>query len=507
MHPAQSPVTSTPLGARASGVLLHLSSLPGGTGTGDMGAEARALVDALVAAGQRYWQLLPLNPTAYHADDSPYFSSSALAGNPLLVSLPALVDEGLLRAEELPPADDPGQQSADFDRARALKLPLLDRAGERLLAQPEGAARYREFCAQQAHWLGEHALFEALKARDPRLWSDWPEPLRDRDPAALAQARAELAREIEREQLRQYFFFHQWCALKGYANERGLLIFGDTPIYVSFDSVDVWLQPQLFQLSPEKQPLAVAGVPPDYFSETGQLWNNPLYDWEAMAAEDFRWWRDRMRALFERFDVVRIDHFRGLVQYWSVPAGAQTALGGHWADVPSHALFDTLQAAFEPFPVVAEDLGTITPDVVAVKEHYGFPGMVVLHFAFSEDNPDNPYRPENHPECAIAYLGTHDNTTTRAWLDTADPATLERLAHYTGSGPGQHTVRAMIGLLLSSPARIAIVTAQDLLELPAEARMNDPGRRGANWSWRLSRQQFEALPLHWLAQACREHGR
>jgi 4-alpha-glucanotransferase len=369
------------------------------------------------------------------------------------------------------------------------------------------AAAYAEFCREQSHWLADHALFEALKARDTRLWSEWPQPLRDREPEALAAALDELASEVEREQRRQFFFFQQWRALKAYANARGLFIFGDTPLYVSYDSVDVWLQPQLFQLAQDKQPLAVAGVPPDYFSATGQLWNNPLYDWAAMEHAGFSWWQQRMQALLDRFDVVRIDHFRGLVQYWSVPAGAESALSGHWADVPSHALFDALRARFDPFPVVAEDLGTITPDVVAVKEHYGFPGMVVLHFAFSGDNEDNPYRPENHPECAIAYLGTHDNTTTRDWLDAADEATLARLQHYTGPLPEQHAVHALIRLLLSSRARIAIVCAQDLLELPAWARMNDPGQRGANWSWRLSQPQFDALPLDWLGELCARYQR
>ncbi|MEQ8515583.1 MAG: 4-alpha-glucanotransferase, partial [Chromatocurvus sp.] len=503
-----SPAMSTPLAERASGLLLHITSLPSPWGVGDLGACAHELVLRLQRAGQRYWQVLPLNPVDAIAEDSPYFSSSSMAGNPLLVDLAGLVDAGLLSSDEVtaPAAGDTG--FADYALARALKYPLLERAQQRFGERGESPA-FRDFCTREAYWLDDHALFCALKSAYPEVWSDWPAGLRDRDPAVLAAARLDLGPAIAREKRWQFFFFRQWESLRAHAADHGVLLLGDTPIYVSFDSVDVWAHPALFQLDEQRRPLAVSGVPPDYFSATGQLWNNPLYDWEALRASGYAWWRERMAALLRRFDVVRIDHFRGLAQYWSVPATADSAIGGQWCDVPSHDFFDTLIRDLGTFPVVAEDLGTITPDVTALRDHYGFPGMVVLQFAFGEDNPHNPYLPENHPENAIAYLGTHDNDTVLGWLEEeADAATRERFCRYIDcSGEGRALVPQFVALLLSSRARVAIVTAQDLLALPGTARMNNPGRPGNNWRWQLTRSQWQSLTLASLGDLARETDR
>ncbi|MFN2328796.1 MAG: 4-alpha-glucanotransferase [Chromatocurvus sp.] len=500
--------TELPLAARASGVLLHITSLPSPWGTGDLGRCAYDFVRRLQRAGQRYWQVLPLNPVDAVAGDSPYYSVSSMAGNPLLVDLSALVEAGLLSADELiePVASDTGR--TDFELARANKYPLLERAQHRFGEDGESPA-FREFCKREAYWLDDHALFCAIKTEYPMVWSDWPAALRDRDPEALAAARRRLASVIAREKRWQFFFFWQWEALRAHAAEHGVFLFGDTPIYVSFDSVDVWAHPFLFQLDAQRRPLAVAGVPPDYFSATGQLWNNPLYDWDALRASGYRWWRERMAALLRRFDVVRIDHFRGLAQYWAVPAGAKSAIGGEWRDVPSHDFFDTLMRELDPFPVVAEDLGTITADVTALRDHYGFPGMVVLQFAFGEDDPHNPYLPENHPENAIAYLGTHDNDTALGWLQSeADDEIRARLCHYIDcSGDDAELVARLVALLMSSSARIAIVTAQDLLALPGSARMNNPGLPGDNWCWQLTRGQWEALTLMDLGDLSEASGR
>jgi len=498
----------TPLSERASGVLLHITSLPSPWGVGDLGACARALAARLGAARQRYWQVLPLNPTSDVAGESPYFSPSSRAGNPLLISLEDLAEEGLLTAAEGDTPAAPQGGRADFARARALKLPLLALAAGRFAAAGDDDD-YRAFCRREADWLEDHALFTALKAQDPRAWSDWPAPLRFRHADALTEAGAALQGAIGEEKRLQYFFHRQWQRLHRCCDDAGVWLFGDMPIYVNLDSVDVWARPEIFQLDDSLRPVAESGVPPDYFSATGQLWRNPVYDWERLAAEDFRWWVRRLGTLLHRLDVLRIDHFRGLAQYWRVPAGAETAAAGEWRDVPSYPLFDTLRAAFEPFPVVAEDLGTITPDVHALRDHYRLPGMVILQFAFNEDNDAHPYLPQNHPENCVAYLGTHDNNTARGWLEgELDAAGRERLGRLVAlDDDPAATVAGLLDQLLASPARTAIACAQDLLALPASARMNTPGEAEGNWDWQLTPAQFDALPLEALGEAAAVHGR
>ena len=507
-HPADTAGTTTHWqDQRSAGVLLHISSLPSRYGIGDMGNAAKQFASQLADAGQRFWQILPLNPTNAIAGESPYFSSSAFAGNPLLIDLEALVDDGLLEAADLDFPTDLDPNDVDFERVRPLKLDAIRKASGRLVQRGLPADFYSWEAAQQ-HWLEDYALFTEIERLYPNgSWVDWPAPLRDREASALDEIRATHADALLETKVFQYLFFSQWQKLKDYCNDLGLLLFGDMPIYVSYDSADVWSHPSIFKLDDEKRPTMVSGVPPDYFSATGQLWNNPVYDWDALKATNYRWWIERMQALFARFDIVRIDHFRGLVQFWEVPAGSETAINGAWQDVPTYEFFDALYAACPDFPVVAEDLGIITPDVVEVKDHYGFPGMLVLHFAFYDDNHDNPYKPENHSNRALVYLGTHDNTTTRAWLNEADEQITQRYQRYLEQHEHPSDTRALLALLMRSEANIAIISAQDLLDLPERARMNNPSTPTGNWSWRLTQAEFDALPFSDLAELTRASGR
>ncbi|WP_083608073.1 4-alpha-glucanotransferase [Teredinibacter haidensis] len=498
------------MGERSCGVLLHISSLPSEYGIGDMGAAAYFFARQLRSAGQKYWQMLPLNPSNAASGESPYFSSSAFAGNPLLIDLQALIDEGLIDPAEFTVPDSLPDNEVDFTRVREFKLAVLYKAAKKIL-QKSNLSGFREFCTLQRKWLDDFVLFTVLLKREgKRSWSEWPEALRDRHPKALDEARQELSGKLEQEKVLQYIFFTQWQSLKNYCNSIGLDIFGDMPIYVSYESADVWANSQYFKLDAERKPTFVSGVPPDYFSATGQLWNNPVYNWECLRADHYQWWVQRMAALFERFDIVRIDHFRGLVQYWEVPAGQATAINGRWRDVPSYDFFNALLSAFTHFPVVVEDLGIITPDVVAVKEHYDFPGMLVLQFAFfaEQDEDENPYLPPNHVRNALAYLGSHDNTTARAWYEEADVDVRQRLEAFLENDTQKLTVvEQLLDLLMSSKADIAIVTVQDVLNLPASARMNDPAVNEGNWKWRLSQNQFDALPIAYLAELTQKYQR
>jgi len=493
---------------RASGVLLHISSLPSRYGIGDMGKAAYSFVDQLEKARQKYWQILPLNPSNSTSGESPYFSSSAFAGNPLLIDLDSLVDAGFVQASDINIPEDLPATEVDFTRVREFKLDILYKACEGFL-QKNSTATLLEF-ADAHDWLQDYALFTALQKRErASSWSDWPAPLRDRNINAIAKAGEELADEVLKEKVLQYFFFQQWEKLKAYANERDIMIFGDMPIYVSFESSDVWVDCEFFKLDENKRPTAVSGVPPDYFSATGQLWNNPVYDWGKMKTTNYSWWIKRMAALFERFDILRIDHFRGLVQFWEVPAGEETAINGSWKDVPTYDFFDALIKAFPDFPVVVEDLGIITPDVVEVKEHYQLPGMLILQFAFGEGNPQNPYLPQNHDENAVVYLGTHDNNTALGWYSNeADAATKARIAEYIpGSSEAENVIGQLVELTLASPSKTAVVSAQDLLALPDRGRINNPSDNFGNWKWRLTQNEFDALPMSKLSEITKKYHR
>jgi 4-alpha-glucanotransferase len=483
------------LSRRASGLLLHPTSLPGRHGIGTLGEEAHRFASWLAEAGQRVWQVLPLGPTGY--GDSPYQCFSAFGGNPLLVDLPALVADGLLSEADLAdaPAFDDGR--VDYGAVMAFKLPLLDRAAERFArsAPPGERASCAAFCRLNAGWLDDVAHFLALKsANDGRPWTTWDRALVARDPGALARSRVELAREIESRTLTQYFFFRQWQALRERCRALEVQLMGDVPIFVAHDSADVWARPDLFDLDADGAPRVQAGVPPDYFSETGQLWGNPIYRWGVMAREGFAWWIARLRSAFALFDRVRLDHFRGFEAHWEVPGGDDTAAGGAWVKGPGPALFDALVRALGPLEVVAENLGVITPEVEALRERYGFPGMAVLQFAFGSDPQANSFVPHNLTRDVVVYTGTHDNDTTAGWWTagvgdttrTEEDVRAEReFARDYLRSDGTEIHWDFIRAALGSVADTAIVPLQDVLGLGSEARMNVPAREQGNWVWRF----------------------
>lgn len=469
---------------RTSGILLHPTCFPGPDGIGDLGEPARHFIDFLAESGQQIWQILPLGPTGF--GNSPYMSFSAIAGNPLLISLDVLVDQGWLNPEELHhrPGFDPDY--VEFDRVMAWKMPLLHRASHNFKdrAAAEHQSQFESFCHTASHWLEDFSLFMALLETNPGTsWTDWPKPLRDRDRDALQQARIDLAEEIHAQKFMQFEFFRQWSALKSYANQHQIQIMGDVPIYVSFNSSDVWSHPHFFQLDEHKQPTAVAGVPPDYFAETGQRWGNPLYDWEALESAGFVWWIIRLREGLELADIMRIDHFRGFANYWAVPAEEETAMNGQWIDGPGEKLFNAIRDALGRLPIVAEDLGDIDQSVIDLRHQFEFPGMKILQFAFGGDY-DNPFLPFNISHNSVMYTGTHDNDTTLGWYESASEEERQRLHRYLGCSGSDGIVWDMIRVVLSSVANQAIIPLQDLCSLGSNARMNMPGTSEDNWAWR-----------------------
>jgi 4-alpha-glucanotransferase len=474
---------------RASGVLLHPTSLPGPHGAGDFGPAAYHFVDWLVAAGQKLWQILPL--AGIGPGHSPYMSTSAFAGNVLLVDLADLQAHGWLRDDELAtaPASDP--LAIDFATMVPWRRRLLERAAARFAAQAraEDRADFAAFCAEQADWLDNVALFMALaEQHGGREWSDWPAALALREPAALAEAAARHAERIAMQRFCQWRFFRQWHKLKRYANERGVSIVGDAPIFIAYHSAEVWARPDLFELDARGKPTVVAGVPPDAFSATGQLWGNPLYRWAAHERDGFAWWVQRVRRTFELVDVVRIDHFRGFAAHWEIAAGEPTAMHGRWVPAPGAALFEAIERALGPLPIVAEDLGVITPDVVALRERCGFPGMRVLQFAFGSGS-GNAYLPHNHEAASVVYTGTHDNDTTRGWWGGgATEAERHHLREMLATD-GREIHWDLIRAALSSVADTAIVPMPDVLGLGSEARMNFPGKGEGWWRWRFAWDQ------------------
>ncbi len=471
---------------RSSGILLHPTSLPGPWGIGDLGPAAYAFVDFLAAAGQSLWQILPLGPTGY--GDSPYQCFSAFAGNPLLISLDALIQRGLLSYDEAAEAAAERYLSLDavhYGEVLDVKLPLLQRAFERVRAgaAPDLAEDFRAFQAAQAGWLPDYALFMALKnAHAGQAWNTWEPPLRDRQPEALARAREEHAAAIAFQEFLQFLFFHQWRRLRSYANQQGIAIIGDAPIFVAYDSADVWANRELYFLDASGNPTVVAGVPPDYFSATGQRWGNPLYRWREMARDGYGWWVARLRAIFDQVDILRLDHFRGFAAYWEVPADEETAINGRWVKGPGADLFTRLEAELGSLPIIAEDLGLITPDVHALRDQFDFPGMKVLQFAF--DTPENPYLPHNHVPNCVVYTGTHDNNTSVGWFQGLSEEERERVRAYLGRD-GADIAWDLIRLALMSVADLVVIPFQDVLRLGAEARMNTPGLLGQNWAWRF----------------------
>jgi 4-alpha-glucanotransferase len=485
---------------RASGILLHPTSFPGPHGIGDLGQAGYDFIDFLVQSKQSLWQVLPLGPTGY--GDSPYASFSSFAGNPLLISLDRLLEDGYLSKADLGDLPTFPADKVDYGWVIDWKMPLLEKAARRFLGEnkPERQVEFADFCQAQGYWLDDFALFMAVKAFFDQqakaanifgaMWSNyWTKDIALREPTALRHWQAEEAEAIAIQKVLQFFFFSQWRAVRRYANEAGIQIIGDIPIFVAPDSADVWANRELFLLDEEGQPTVVAGVPPDYFSPTGQLWGNPLYDWPAMAAQGYDWWIKRIQHTLNLVDIVRIDHFRGFEAYWEIPAEEKTAVEGRWVPGPGSSFFTAITAALGELPIIAEDLGVITEAVVAIRDQFQFPGMKVLQFAFDLDEAGgrgaiNPFLPHNFQSShCLVYTGTHDNDTTLGWYTQRTEAENDLIRRYLARDD-QDIVWHFIRLALASNADWAIIPLQDVLELGSEARMNAPSTSEGNWAWR-----------------------
>ena len=490
---------------RASGVLAHPTSLPGPHGIGDLGQDAYRFVDFLASARQRVWQVLPLGQPGH--GDSPYAALSAFAGNPLLISLNRLADEGLLERSDLADADF-SADSVDYRAVRDYKWARLRRAYERFAAAgtPGMRADFAAFREGEQAWLSDYALFMAVKEANGGVsWNQFAPELARREPTALAEARERYADAVATNEFVQYQFFRQWLALKQYANSKGVRLLGDIPIFVAYDSADVWANQGLFHLDARGNPTVVAGVPPDIFSATGQRWGNPLYRWKVLAETGYAWWVERFRQMLAAVDVVRLDHFRGFAAYWEVPAREKTAQHGRWVKGPGAALFESATKALGRLPIVVEDLGLITADVIALREQLGYPGMKVLQFAFGDD-ARNPYLPHNYLPNFVVYTGTHDNDTTLGWFRSLPDWQRNNLLGYLGRD-GHDIVWDLIRLALQSVADTAVFPLQDVLALGNEARMNFPGRAEGNWRWRVRVDQLRPEIAGRLADLVVRYGR
>lgn len=477
---------------RTAGILLPVTSLPSPYGIGTLGRSAYDFVDFLSAAGQRYWQILPIGPTGY--GDSPYQSFSAMAGNPYWVDLDMLAEQGLLTPEEIGQRWGSSRTSIDYGLLFKKRFQVLGLAAQR---QDTTAPAYRSFCKKQKYWLEDYALFMAIKEEFKHVsFTLWPEDLRTRRPHALQLARQRLAHRVEFWRIVQYFFFTQWNSLKSYANKQGVGFIGDIPIYISPDSSELWAQPELFQTRPDGTPSAVAGVPPDAFSADGQLWGNPLYNWPYHKQTGYAWWLQRLRASAELYDVTRIDHFRGFAGYYAIPYGAKNARKGVWRKGPGLGFVKAVQKALPNMGIIAEDLGFLTPDVFALLKASGYPGMKILQFAF-DSREESDYLPHNYPHHTVAYTGTHDNATTEQWAHTALPQDIAYARSYLGLDARQSLTDGLVRAALASVADTAVIPLQDWLRLGAKARINTPSTLGGNWCWRLLPGQFSTpLALH-----------
>jgi 4-alpha-glucanotransferase len=493
---------------RSSGILLHPTSLPGPYGIGDLGPQCFRFIDWLASTGCKLWQVLPLGPTGY--GDSPYQCFSAFAGNPYLLSPDELLADGLLTESDLEGMKDLPASRVDFGLLIPKKLDLLQKAFSRFSDQEHLREAFDYFCAENASWLDDFALFMALKeAHGGGAWNGWPEALRSRRKAALTKARKDLAESIQRYSFYQFLFYRQWNKVHAYANERGIQVIGDIPIFVAYDSADVWSHPELFFLDKDGNPTVVAGVPPDTFSATGQLWGNPLYDWEVHKKENYAWWLTRVRGSLQLMDILRFDHFRGFAGYYEIPAGHATAEHGRWVTGPGKDLFravdkylgDGLITHGTGLPIIAEDLGLVTPDVIELLNAFDLPGMKVLQFGFS--GPDNPFLPHNYVPNCVAYTGTHDNDTAFGWHATAPQHELDFAHHYLGVD-GHDFAWDLIRNVWRSVAVFAITPMQDVLGLGGDARMNFPSKLGGNWEWRMHEHDFREdlaaglKDLNWL---------
>lgn len=486
------------LDVRRAGILLHPSSLPGGIGNGDFGPEAFHFVDFLVTCGASVWQMLPLCPT--HGDRSPYMGLSVFAGDPYLISAQLLVDWAWL---------DHGQVQYevgdDTGRFRHHCL-VLARQGFEARASDDDRSAYDRFINKHQYWLDDYAIFQALrKELQGRSWVEWPKPLRDRQPQALRDARSRLADDVSQVCFEQFVFFKQWSAIKTYANEQGIRIFGDMPIFVSHDSADVWANRHYFDLDEQGRARTISGVPPDYFSETGQRWGNPHYNWKAMRAGDFKWWVDRIHGTLELFDLIRVDHFRGFEAYWEIKSSDDIAINGRWVKSQGRALFNSLLKHFPQLPFVAEDLGIITPAVDRLRKKYAWPGMKILQFAF-DGSVENPYLPHNYDENCVVYTGTHDNDTTLSWFENLAPETRQSVYDYFGP-THEEMPWLLIRAALASTARLAVIPMQDILALGQGHRMNTPGVSEGNWQWRFTWQGVSDDVPGRFSQLVKRYGR
>ncbi len=482
-----------------SGVLLHISSLPSPWGIGTLGKAARDFIDFLAAAGQQYWQILPICPTGY--GDSPYQSFASFAGNPYFIDLDSLCADGLLRPEEYRQihwGSDP--ERADYGLLYRERTGVLRIAARRFLQDP--GEEFRDFCSRNSFWLEDYALFMTIKEHHGNVaWTDWPEDYRTREASALAAFRKEHEQELLLWKVQQFLFFEQWYGVLQYAEKKGIRIIGDIPIYVSLDSADVWAHPELFQLDGELVPEEISGCPPDGFSETGQVWGNPLFDWERMKEDGYAWWTQRIRYLSEIYHVIRIDHFRGFESYFAIPYGDDSAANGVWRKGPGLDFFRTVESVTGKLPIIAENLGFLTPTVEELLQETGYPGMKVLEMAFDHRDPaGSEYLPENYDEHCVAYIGTHDNDTAAGWLRNGPPEDVREAVRYLGLTDPEAYNWEMMRALWQSAAGITIVQAQDLLGLGSEARMNTPSVPSGNWQWRAKPDAFTAR----LAEKLRE---
>ncbi len=497
------------LNERGSGVLLHITSLPSRYGIGDLGPAAYAFADFLAASGQHFWQILPLNPTSPDYDNCPYQCNSVFAYNPILISPDKLVKDGFLTKSDIKSVPEFSRKKVEYRSIISYKTALLNQAYKRFRKRG-GDNNYKRFCDENSYWLVDYALFTILYERYQKTsWNKWPESIAERRPGALRSICTQYREQIEKESFFQYIFAKQWSELKLYLHEKKISVVGDMPIYVQFNSADLWANPCIFKLNKEKNPSCVAGVPPDYFSETGQLWGNPVYNWKALRADGYKWWLKRITQALNLFDIVRIDHFRGLVSYWEVPAGEKTALNGKWVNAPAKDFLRTLFRHVAPEQIIAEDLGYITPDVYEIIRQFNLTGMKVLQFGFDGKPASNNHAPHSIGRNYIVYTGTHDNNTVRGWYDKeaskAVKKTISRYLYRTIDSRNVH--KAFIRLAMMSAANVSIIPMQDFLGLGGSARMNQPATTKGNWRWRMTESQMTGARAKRIAELTELYGR
>jgi 4-alpha-glucanotransferase len=498
------------VGKRGSGILLHITSLPSPYGIGDLGKGAYEFVDTLVTNNQSFWQILPLSQTCKVYGDSPYSSFSAFAGNTLLISPDKMVEDGVLLKSDIEGHPSFSRESVDYRAATTYKEGIFRIAFKKSRRGLTENHDFSRFCSENLHWLEDYCLFISIKQYFNNLdWSKWPENLRDRREENLKEWKERLRENILMEQFLQFIFFKQWNDLKNYCESKGVRIIGDLPIYVNYDSADVWTNPEIFKLNEGKKPVFVTGVPPDYFSSTGQLWGHPVYDWTVLQETGYSWWVKRIEHNIKLYHMFRLDHFRGFVGYWEIQAEEKFATNGQWKKAPARDFFNILLNHFDSLPIIAEDLGVITPDVREIMDHYGFPGMRVLLFAFGEDRPSNPYAPHNYIKNCVAYTGTHDNNTVKGWFNNETSAEeRKRIFDYIGHKVSEDQIHwELIKLVMSSVADMVIIPMQDILGLEENSRTNLPASSEGNWRWRLVPERLSPLITKKLSEMTRIYGR